>query len=47
MVGDKRVSYTHQPRNFGGRGAIKCGVCGDPILEHKSMELCKGKKVKR
>lgn len=44
MVRSKRVSYVHAPKNFPGRGAIKCGVCGKPIAKHKTMDFCKGKK---
>ena len=42
----RRTTDIAQPRDFGGYGRLKCAVCGEPITKHKSMEFCKGKKVK-
>ena len=45
--GKRRGPYSiSQPRDYGGRGAIKCGVCGLPIVKHKTMDFCLGRKKK-
>ena len=44
MTRSKRVSYMHAPRDFPGRGAIKCEICGEPIAKHMTMDFCKGRK---
>jgi len=25
----------HVPNDYPGNGTIKCGICGDPVVEHK------------
>ncbi len=43
--GKKRGVYKIRvPRDYGGRGAIKCAVCGLPIVKHKTMDFCLGRK---
>jgi len=43
--GKRRGPYNlTAPRDYGGRGKIKCAICGRPITEHKTMALCNPKK---
>lgn len=40
-TGKKRGPYQIEvPRTFGGRGKMKCAICGRPIIKHKTMALC-------
>ena len=40
MARSKRAGYHEQSRDFGGRGKIKCAMCGKPIAKHKNMAFC-------
>ena len=39
--GKKRGRYNMtSSESYAGRGNLKCGVCGRPIVEHEMVERC-------